>query len=171
MVNSFIISDLNSQVLHSSVFDFLDDAGSREELLNSIVQKVKREFDFNSSVSSNNRMDFSDSSALDIESKGIFNIKVHDSQKPVVWHSYCGMLFILVCENTENRILAASTLFFLIRTLRDLVPKMMSNSSELVLKADVVSLIVNTFLPNGQLLFMNNQATQQLIKEIQKALR
>ncbi|KAG8185047.1 hypothetical protein JTE90_017068 [Oedothorax gibbosus] len=171
MVNSFVISDLNSQVLYSSVFNFVDDAGSREELLNSIVQRVKKEFDFNTSVSSSNRMDFSDSSALDIESKGIFNLKIQDSHKPVVWHSYCGCLFILVCENTENRILAASTLFFLIRTLRDFLPKMTSNSSELVFKADVVSLIANTFLPNGQLLFMNNQANQQLIKEIQKALR
>ncbi|GFR18879.1 uncharacterized protein TNCT_373711 [Trichonephila clavata] len=171
MVNSFIIADLNSQVLYSSVFNFLDDPNSREEILNYFVQKVKKEFDFNVAVSSNINMDFSENSTSDTESKGIFNVKIHDVQKPVVWHSYCGCLYILVCDKTENRILAASTLFSLIRTLKDLLPKIINSSFELVQKADVVSLIVNTFLPNGQLLFLNNQATQLLIKDIQKALR
>ncbi|GBO40607.1 hypothetical protein AVEN_205246-1 [Araneus ventricosus] len=171
MVNSFIIADLNSQVLYSSVFNFLDDASSREELLNYFVEKVKKEYDFNAAVSSNRGMDFSENAGVDSEFKGIFNAKVKGVQKPIVWHSYCGCLYILVCDTTENRILAASILFSIIRTLRDLLPKLTTSSFELVLKADVVSLIVNTLLPNGQLLFLNNQAMQLLIKDLQKSLR
>ncbi|GIY60261.1 uncharacterized protein CDAR_28291 [Caerostris darwini] len=171
MVNSFIIADLNSQVLYSSVFNFLDDASSREELLNYFVEKVKKEFDFNTTVSNNRGMELSENVSFDTESKGIFNVKIKDIQKPIVWHSYCGCLYILVCDDTENRILAASTLFSIIRTLKDLLPKIMSSSSELVFKVDVVSLIVNSFLPSGQLLFLNNQAMQLLIKDIQKAVR
>uniref|UniRef100_A0A2L2YI91 AP-5 complex subunit sigma-1 n=1 Tax=Parasteatoda tepidariorum TaxID=114398 RepID=A0A2L2YI91_PARTP len=171
MVHSFIIAETNYQVLFSSVFNFLEDPDDREKQIKYFAQRVKKEFEFNTSVSSNNFDDFSEAYIVDIETKGIFNLKLKNVEKQIVWHSYYGCLYILVCDQTDNRILAASTLFFLIKTIKDLLPKITLSHSEIVQKADVISVVVNTFMPCGQLLFINNQAAQQLIKDIQKAIR
>ncbi|KFM76383.1 hypothetical protein X975_20834, partial [Stegodyphus mimosarum] len=170
MVYSFIIADYDCQVLYSSVFDFADRRCVKEDITVNIVQQIKKEFDFNSSVTSN-IVDGSENLSIDLETKGILNVKVMEVQKPTVWHSYSGCLYILVCDSSDNRILAARTLVILIRTFRDLLPRISNGISEFVSKANIVSLIVNTFIPSGQLLFFHNQAIQQVTKDLQKAVR
>jgi len=173
MVHSVIISNLNCEILYSADFDFNQTLNS--ENLSYIVRKVMVEFDFNFAVS--NSYNFSDITSMtgnpfkDFETKGVINIKIGDNYKSVVYHSFCGCIYIFVCDYSDNRLLAYRTLVLLIRTLRDIIPKMTSYTSEIVSNADVVSMVINTFVPSGQLLFLHDQAVQQVSKDLQKILR
>ncbi|XP_054724590.1 uncharacterized protein LOC129234593 [Uloborus diversus] len=161
MVNFFIIADLNCKVLYSEVYNFSEASKHKVDVTSNIVQQVKKEFDFNFASSTD-----VDCSISDFDSNGIFNVKVQESLKPTVWHSFRGCLYILVCDDTDNRVLAARTLIIIIRTLRDILKP--NTLADFLSGADVISLILNTILPSGQLLFLHNQAVQQITKDIQR---
>lgn len=196
MVYAFVIAEIQScELLYSSVFEFGDtpkpktvelqrgfvnltvnDAPDRSGILCSdrtiakVVQVVKNEYNFNCSVSSENVGVPAESNEIEMETRGIINVRISSLEKIVLWRACYGMLCILICDKTENRMLAARTLVYLIRSILDHIPKIVSSTSEIISKGDVVSAIVNTFLPCGQLLFLHSSSIQLLNKDLNKII-
>lgn len=170
MVLALIISDLNCQILFSSVFDFNQSSLEKSDLFN-VVRKVKSEFDFNYSSLDASYSDDINNLFPDIEAKGIFNVKINNSYKSVIYQSYCGCLYIILCDFSDNRLLGYRTLTTIIQALRDIIPKTANYTSQFIFHEEAVSMVVNSFIPSGHMLFLNDQAVQQKYKDIQKQLR
>ncbi|XP_074052152.1 AP-5 complex subunit sigma-1 isoform X2 [Macrotis lagotis] len=103
---------------------------------------------------------------------GVFRLRPGDpfqEAKVVVWLGFLSLGCALVCEPHENLLLAESTLCLLSRLLLDHL-KLLSSSSDILLRADRVEIILNHFLPQGQLLFLNDQFVQGLEKELSASL-
>lgn len=83
----------------------------------------------------------------------------------IVWLGAANTGFTLVCDPTENRLLAESVLCRLVRSLQHNL-RIMNQPTEGSLKSDKVALILNIFLPAGNLNFMNHRVVRQLEKEI-----
>ena len=170
MVLAFIISDLNCQILFSSVFDFNQISLEKPVLFN-IVRNVKSEFDFNYASFDTSYLDEINNSSQDFETKGIVNVKINNSYQPVIYQSYYGCFYILLCNFSDNRLLGYRTLSVIIQALRDIIPRTTNYTSQFIFREDAVSMVVNTFIPSGHMLFLNDQAVQQKYKDIQKQLR
>lgn len=170
MVLAFIISDLNGQILFSSVFDF-NQSSLEKPLLCNIVRNVRSEFDFNYSSLDTTYTDDVSNLFPDFETKGIFNVKINNSYRPVIYQYYWGCLYILLCDFSDNRLLGYRTLTVIIQALRDIIPKTTNYTSQFIFHEEAVSMVVNSFIPSGQMLFLNDQAVQQKFKNIQKQLR
>lgn len=78
--------------------------------------------------------------------------------------------FTLVCEKSENRLLAENVLKILIRFIQEHV-RIINQPSEARLKSDKIALILSRFLPNGNLLFMNHRVVRQLEKEVENLMK
>lgn len=78
--------------------------------------------------------------------------------------------FSLVCEKSENRLLAENVLKILIRFIQEHV-RVLNQPSEARLKSDRIALILSRFLPNGNLLFMNHRVVRQLEKEVENLMK
>jgi AP-5 complex subunit sigma-1 len=87
------------------------------------------------------------------------------TEKVVCWMGAGTIAFSLVCDSGENRILAESVLKLIIRFMQDYL-RVMNQPTEVCLKADRVGLILSRFLPDGNLIFMNNRVIRQLEKEV-----
>ncbi|KAJ1213272.1 hypothetical protein NDU88_000910 [Pleurodeles waltl] len=99
---------------------------------------------------------------------GVFGLSPGDpfhDQKTVLWMGVLSIGFALICDADENLVLAENTLRMLVRFLVDAL-KLLNQSSDVVLKADKAEILLNTFLPHGQLLFLNHQFIQSLEKEL-----
>lgn len=99
---------------------------------------------------------------------GVFGLSPGDpfnTQKTVLWMGVLSIGFALICDADENLVLAENTLRMLVRFLVDAL-KLLSQSSDVVLKSDKAEILLNTFLPHGQLLFLNHQFVQALEKEL-----
>ena len=83
-----------------------------------------------------------------------------------VWLGAGNTCFTLVCHKHENRTLAEAVLKLLIRYLQEYV-RVLNQPAEASLKADRVSLILNRFLPDGTLMFLNNRAVRGLERELE----
>lgn len=168
MVLAFIISDLNCQILFNSTFDFNQSDFKHVDLMN-IVQEVKSEFDSNSLVYRSGN--FEDAkNVLDFETKGIISMKFNNNWNPVIYRTFCGCMYILLCDITDNRLLAYRTLSVIIQILKDTIPKVTSLTSQFIFRADAVSMIVNSLIPSGHLLFLNDHAVQEMSKDLYKKL-
>lgn len=170
MVLAFIISDLNCQILFSSAFDF-NQSSLEKPLLCNIVRNVRSEFDFNYSSLDTTYSDDVNNLFPDFEAKGIFNVKINNSYRPVIYQYYWGCLYILLCDFSDNRLLGYRTLTVIIQALRDIIPKTTNYTSQFIFHEEAVSMVVNSFIPSGHMLFLNDQAVQQKFKNIQKQLR
>ena len=78
--------------------------------------------------------------------------------------------FTLVCEKSENRLLAENVLKILIRFIQEHI-RVLNQPSEARLKSDKIALILSRFLPNGNLLFMNHRVVRQLEKEVENLMK
>ncbi|XP_062577874.1 AP-5 complex subunit sigma-1-like [Saccostrea cucullata] len=78
--------------------------------------------------------------------------------------------FTLVCEKSENRLLAENVLKILIRFIQEHV-RVLNQPSEARMKSDKIALILSRFLPNGHLLFMNHRVVRQLEKEVESLMK
>ncbi|XP_069488356.1 AP-5 complex subunit sigma-1 [Ambystoma mexicanum] len=99
---------------------------------------------------------------------GVFGLAPGDpftERKIVVWMGVLSLGFALICDAEENLMLAESTLRMLVKFLLDAL-KLLNQSSDIVLKADKAEILLNMFLPHGQLLFLNHQFVQALEKEL-----
>lgn len=136
-----------------------------------VVRKVKLEFDFNNSCMLPSPFGtiepFIDS--REQETGGVFSYRFQNGDERIVcWHFLKGRLYILLCLKHENRILAGRVLILLITKLQEYLPASSVVLMEPVHKVEIVSSLVNTFLPNGQLLFAHHRPLKQLDKNLHK---
>ncbi|XP_059242483.1 uncharacterized protein LOC132021759 isoform X2 [Mustela nigripes] len=102
---------------------------------------------------------------------GAFRLAAGDPfQEPrtVVWLGVLSLGFALVLDAHENLLLAEGTLRLLARLLLDHL-RLLTPSTNLLLRADRIEGILARFLPHGQLLFLNDQFVQGLEKEFSAA--
>ncbi|XP_043368811.1 AP-5 complex subunit sigma-1 isoform X1 [Dermochelys coriacea] len=99
---------------------------------------------------------------------GVFRLPPGDpfrENKTVLWLGVLSLGFALVCDPQENLMLAENTLRLVVKYLLEHL-KLLSQGSNVVLKADKTEIILSKFLPHGQLLFLNDQFVQGLEKEL-----
>ncbi|WAR22604.1 AP5S1-like protein [Mya arenaria] len=90
--------------------------------------------------------------------------------KIVVWLGAGNTCFTLVCYKQENRTLAEHVLKTLIRHLQDYL-RVLNQPAEASLKADRVCLILNRFLPDGALVFMNHRVVRGIERELEVLIK
>ncbi|XP_067656947.1 AP-5 complex subunit sigma-1-like [Haliotis asinina] len=93
-----------------------------------------------------------------------------DSEQFVTWMGAGYTGFALVCDKTENRLLAESVLRLLIRYLQEHV-RVLTQVTDIGLRTDRVGLVLSRFLPQGTLLFMNNRVVRQFEKELDTLMK
>jgi len=79
--------------------------------------------------------------------------------------------YTLILELEENRALATQFLGALPRIFSDLTKKPSSTGSEFFNRPEEAIILINSFLPNGQLLFMTPNLAKHLRKEVDYNLK
>ncbi|XP_065185651.1 AP-5 complex subunit sigma-1-like [Sycon ciliatum] len=111
-----------------------------------------------------------------VHEHGLFRVRpgmpfTGDDSKVVLWQATAGAGYALVCEEEENRVVAAQVLCLLVQYLQEHVKSAEQPAAEFMLKSDRVMTVLHQFLPNGQLLFLNHRAVRQLEKEMEVLLQ
>ncbi|XP_078382761.1 AP-5 complex subunit sigma-1-like isoform X4 [Oculina patagonica] len=178
MVYAFLVHSLvpgpcrvlySSSFVHESPPDGVaseDERARRKEQLLQVAQRVQSEYSFRYVASGNDSQeDFSGLSSTDELSSG----NPYQVERVVLWKGLANSGFTLVCEKDENRLIAENILDLIIRHLQEYC-QIILNPSEAILKVDKVAAIIHQFLPNGQLLFMNNRYLRQVEKELEQVM-
>uniref|UniRef100_A0A1B6CZV9 Uncharacterized protein n=1 Tax=Clastoptera arizonana TaxID=38151 RepID=A0A1B6CZV9_9HEMI len=87
----------------------------------------------------------------------------------VVWEAVHGLGFSMLCKKSENYIQAQNMMEIVISQL-DKYLDFLSNPAVALKSIETVSLIINQFLPSGQILFLNSSFIQQFEKQLEKDL-
>ncbi|XP_068706487.1 AP-5 complex subunit sigma-1-like isoform X3 [Montipora foliosa] len=162
MVHGFLIHSLSPgpcRVLFSSTFihetlpdgqhlTVQDERERRKLQLLQVAQRVQSEYSFQYVASASSISSAGDMSGL---------LSTEDSG------------FALICEKDENRLVAENILNLIIRHLQEYC-QIILQPSEAILKADKVTAIIHHFLPEGQLLFMNNRFLRQVEKDLEQVM-
>lgn len=103
---------------------------------------------------------------------GVFRLsagEIFGEETVVIWLGVLSLGFALVCDPHENLALAENTLRLLVKYLKEHL-KLLVQSNDIVLKTDRIEAILNTFLPHGQLMFVNCCFIQSLEKELNASM-
>ncbi|XP_040191517.1 AP-5 complex subunit sigma-1 [Rana temporaria] len=106
------------------------------------------------------------------EEVGMYGLVAGDpfpQEMTVLWMGCFSLGFSLICDSLDNLTLAESTLRMLVRYLVDSL-KLLTNSTNVILRADKIHLSLDRFIPQGHLLFLNHQASQALEKELNNSM-
>ncbi|XP_053560298.1 AP-5 complex subunit sigma-1 [Bombina bombina] len=106
------------------------------------------------------------------EDVGVYSLAPGDpfsEEKIVLWVGVFSLGFSMICDAQDNLTLAESSLRLVVKYLIDSL-KLLTHSSNVVLKADKIEMTLNKFMPHGQLLFLNHQAVQTLEKELSSGM-
>jgi hypothetical protein len=102
--------------------------------------------------------------------KGIFMERKENSvEMPIIWQGVPGLGFVLVCNKSENYLQAHNVLNVIIQQLEKHL-QILTNPALALTIIETVALIVNQFLPGGQLLFMNSRFVRQFEKQLESHL-
>ncbi|XP_038070705.1 AP-5 complex subunit sigma-1-like [Patiria miniata] len=159
----------------------IDTRTFKKEQLALVARQVQSEYAFRKSVVSKDQVEQStgvysvtgladDASQADI---GFFRLAAGNpfrGEKIAVWLGLANVGLTLVCERSENRLLAESALKLLAKSLQEHV-QAVSQPVEVQLKGERVAIIVHQFLPSGRLVFMNYTVIRQLEKDMENMLR
>ena len=85
--------------------------------------------------------------------------------KTALWVGALNCAFVLLCDAHENRVLAEHVLKVLVRHLQEHC-RVFYQPTDIPSKVDRVALVVDQFLPGGQLLVMNHRLLRQFEKEL-----
>uniref|UniRef100_V9L6E8 Protein C20orf29-like protein n=1 Tax=Callorhinchus milii TaxID=7868 RepID=V9L6E8_CALMI len=99
---------------------------------------------------------------------GVFRLPAGDpfvEEKTVLWMGVLSLGFALICEAHENLMLAENTLKLIVKNLMECL-KLLIHGNDILLKTDKIEMVLNTFLPHGQLMFINCCFIQSLDKEL-----
>jgi len=112
----------------------------------------------------------SDLAKKDKVDEGAFKVPKSDwfaQPKVVVWCQCLSFAISLICEIDENRYLALNFLSSFSRIMKQTLKQNLPiiGPKELLVKYDEVLIALQTYLPNGQLLFTSEQLTKHLKKE------
>ncbi|XP_068706485.1 AP-5 complex subunit sigma-1-like isoform X1 [Montipora foliosa] len=193
MVHGFLIHSLSPgpcRVLFSSTFihetlpdgqhlTVQDERERRKLQLLQVAQRVQSEYSFQyvasaSSISSAGDMSglLSTEELLSHLKAGVFRLPCGNPfkvERVVLWRGLANSGFALICEKDENRLVAENILNLIIRHLQEYC-QIILQPSEAILKADKVTAIIHHFLPEGQLLFMNNRFLRQVEKDLEQVM-
>ncbi|KAJ4435874.1 hypothetical protein ANN_18494 [Periplaneta americana] len=86
--------------------------------------------------------------------------KENGVEMPIVWQAVPGLGFVLVCSKTDNYVQAHNVLDVIIQHLEKHL-QFLTNPVMAMTIVETVALIVNQFLPGGQLLFMNSRLARR----------
>ncbi|KAM4708986.1 AP-5 complex subunit sigma-1 isoform 1-T2 [Discoglossus pictus] len=103
---------------------------------------------------------------------GVYALSAGDpfsQEKTVLWVGVFSLGFSLICESHDNLSVAESSLRLVVKNLVESL-KLLTHSSNVVLKADKIEMTLNKFMPHGQLLFLNHQAVQAVEKELSSSI-
>lgn len=105
--------------------------------------------------------------------KGIFMErrwkKENSVEMPIIWTGVPGLGFVLVCNKSENYVQAHNVLEVIVQQLEKHL-QFLTNPALALTIVETVALIVNQFLPGGQLLFMNSRLVRQFEKQLESHL-
>lgn len=87
----------------------------------------------------------------------------------VVWAAVPGLAFSLVCKRNENHVQAQNILHIIMNQLEKHLQFITNPVMPLTL-VETVSLVVNRFLPAGQLLFLNSKLQKEFEKQLESDL-
>jgi len=91
--------------------------------------------------------------------------------KTVVWRRVNQVAYTLICEPDENRILASHFLANLPRIFSDLTKKPASVAGgEFFNRPEEALILINSYLPNGQLLFVTPNFSKHIRREVDNNL-
>ncbi|KAM4807613.1 AP-5 complex subunit sigma-1 [Rhinophrynus dorsalis] len=110
--------------------------------------------------------------SLHEEDVGVFRLAPGDpfsEEMIVLWVAVFSLGFSLICDSQDNLTLAESTLRMVAKYLVESL-KLLTHSSNVVLRADKIEMTLDKFMPHGQLLFLNHQAVQALEKELSSSM-
>lgn len=96
--------------------------------------------------------------------------KFFQDDKSAVWLGAGNSGFTMVCDKGENLMLAESVLKLVIRFLQEHT-RILGQQTENLLKCDRITMVVEQFLPNGILLFMNHRVVRQTEKELETLMK
>jgi len=115
--------------------------------------------------------------------EGVFRIVPEDalsnSQSPlfkkskiVIWKQIVCTAYILICEEDENRLLASQFLNIFTKAIDDHFkkPGVCGYPKEFLSRVEEFLVLMNVFLPNGQLLFISTPFAKYLRKEAESML-
>lgn len=85
--------------------------------------------------------------------------------KTAVWLGALNCAFVLLCDAHENRALAEHVLKVLVKHLHEHC-RVFHQPADVTNRVDRVALVLNQFLPGGQLLVMNHRLLRQFEKEL-----
>ncbi|XP_064646155.1 AP-5 complex subunit sigma-1-like [Lineus longissimus] len=94
----------------------------------------------------------------------------YQTEKLSLWLAAANCCFSFVLEGHENMTIAEIVLKRLIGFLQEHL-RVISQPSEAMLKVDRVDLILDKYLPGGQLLFMNHRLSRQLERQIEQVMK
>ncbi|KAM5191813.1 AP-5 complex subunit sigma-1 [Mantella aurantiaca] len=103
---------------------------------------------------------------------GMYGLSAGDpfpQEVTVLWMGVFSLGFSLICDPLDNLTLAEITLRMLVRYLVDAL-KLLTNGTNVILRADKIHMSLDKFMPQGHLLFLTHQATQALEKELNNAM-
>ncbi|OWF34563.1 AP-5 complex subunit sigma-1-like [Mizuhopecten yessoensis] len=188
MVNAFIIHTLlpgPCRVLYQQVYDVeqRDTTGTkssdsdlrflRKQKVQEVASEVHSEYQFRRAVSSRtveqDMQRLSNEDTLPEMEQGFLRLPEMDNMI-AVWQGTGNTCCTLVCYETENRMLAENVLKILIRFLQEHL-RLLHQPIEVANKPDKVAIVLNRFLPGGQLLFMNHRMVRQLEKEMDTLMK
>ncbi|EDV20351.1 uncharacterized protein TRIADDRAFT_61078 [Trichoplax adhaerens] len=153
----------------------VEDRSGRKEKLLAIAQRVQSEYSFKRVTQRSDLYDellvASAEYGLNLEGGAFRSLRGEpfESEKAILWLGRDNNGFALVCDTHENRMLAENTLRLLCKFLQPHI-KNTSQGTEPVLLVDRIAAIVNRFLPNGQLLFLNHRIIRHFEKELEMLL-
>ncbi|GAB1607866.1 uncharacterized protein LOC106867753 [Argonauta hians] len=195
MVHAFVIHTLlpgSSLVLHSSTFR-QDPLASREiketgykwhcvrqAQWQYVADVIHGEYQFRRNVSGRS-LDEDLARATNIDNGlglpelecGVFRLADHapyTEEKVIIWYGAGTLAFSLVCDKSENRLIAEIILKYIVRYLQEYL-LVFSQPSEILNKADCILQIVHQLIPDGLLLFRGHKVMKQLEKELDSCMR
>ncbi|XP_033756895.1 AP-5 complex subunit sigma-1-like [Pecten maximus] len=188
MVNAFIIHTLlpgPCRVLYQQVYGVVkrdttetrsadsDLRTVRKQTIQEVASEVHSEYQFRRAVSNRtveqDMQRLSNEDTLPEMEQGFLRLPETDN-KIAVWQGTGNTCCTLVCNETENRMLAENVLKLLLRFLQEHL-RLIHQPVEVVNKPDKVAIVINRFLPSGQLLFMNHRMVRQLEKEMDTMMK
>jgi len=186
MVYGFIIQGIDSPptVYFACFFTAHGNDINKKKKQQAVVDEVEQELKFRQNCDANNatftgllQLDSKEAEQARLTSnQGEFRIPAgsfFDSQKFVIWRQLLSTVFVIICEPDENRLLASNFLSLLPRILIDNFknPQLTIQPKEMLLKPEEVLILIQSYLPNGQLLFANGQFVRHLKRDAEAALQ
>ena len=76
----------------------------------------------------------------------------------------------MICDQDENRLQAENVLSIIVKYSHDYILNLEQNMAEILIKGERIAAILQLYLPNGQVAFLNNKVIKQLEKQLETIL-